>query len=284
METINAKNLYEEGVIILSKNINKEEAKSILKIYFEDVLQITYLDIISNKKVIIDINKYEKDIEKLLNNYPVQYLAEKAFFLHSFFKVNKHTLIPRPETEELVLLVCKTLNKEKNNYIIDIGTGSGCIAISLKQIHPNWQLTGVDISEEALNIATYNSNNLKIKVEFKKNDILKFNTENYNFIYDCVVSNPPYILQKEKNEMLPNVLDYEPHSALFVEDKNPLIFYEKILEFNQKYLKTDGYVFFEINPMQSVEIEKLLHKFQYSNIKIVLDYNNKSRFAIAKKQ
>ncbi len=284
MEKFGAKLLFNTLVSKLQNNYLYDEARSIAMIYFEDVLLINKIDIVNNNEISIDINTFDNHLSKLLQYYPIQYLAQKAYFMDSFFIVNQHTLIPRQETEELVLLISNYYENSKNINVLDIGTGSGCIPISLKKRHPSWKLFGLDISKEALEIAHFNSLNLKSDVTFYDFDILDNKKLKSNHLFDCVVSNPPYILEQEKKEMHDNVLKYEPHSALFVKNEEPLIFYKKILEFNKKYLINDGLVFFEINPLKTTEIEHLLNQYHYSDIKIIKDFNNKCRFAVGKKQ
>lgn len=284
-EKYNAKLLFNLIVSKIELIYSKNEASQITKIYFEDALSIKQAQYLENDIWIeLDKIKLENDIKLLENHCPIQYVCQKAYFLNNFFKVNNHTLIPRPETEELVILIDKYFKNNINLSVLDIGTGSGCIPISLKKMNPNWDISGLDISKEALKIANENANILDVNVTFFEYNILKNYTLNITKKFDIIVSNPPYVLNSEILKMNKNVLDYEPHNALFVSDENSLLFYENILKFNKKYLNPNGYVFFEINPLKSNKIKEMLELFHYSDVEMVKDFNNKIRFAKAKKQ
>jgi release factor glutamine methyltransferase len=225
--------------------------------------------------------KAENYIDRLLNFEPVQYILGHAWFCNLKLKVNRNVLIPRPETEELVAYIHQTV-KKKNPRILDIGTGSGCIALGLKKKFPSATVTGIDISEEALKVARKNSTRLRLPVNFHHLDIFNY-LNHHDFIhtyekFDVIVSNPPYIHMSEKMNMSRNVTDYEPHQALFVED--PLIFYRVISDFSGHYLKNDGKLFFEIHYERRKGVTDLLeHNFQ--NIECIADLSGNDRIIAA---
>lgn len=256
---------------------DKNEALAVAKIYFNDNLGISYSQILIDSDIFYDEKILEKDTQRLINQEPIQYITTKSSFLDFIFEVNNHTLIPRPETEEFVIKISKDLKNSNKIKLLDIGTGSGCIPISLKKMNPNWQISALDISTEALKIAIKNAHTYQAEIDFFQYDILKFDT-NISQKFNCIVSNPPYVLDSEKIEMQKNVLDYEPHLALFVPDSKALLFYKAILVFANLYLEKNGSIYFEINPLKSVEMTQLLAEFNYSNIECVKDFNNKTRF------
>ena len=207
---------------------------------------------------------------------PIQYILEETVFFSLSFKVNEHTLIPRPETEELVDFIIKQANKKNEISILDIGTGSGCIAISLAKNLPNAKVYALDISEKALKMAKQNAKLNNVKVDFFQVDIL--NSSNLNHVkFDIIVSNPPYVRELEKQFMKPNVLDNEPHLALFVKDDNPLLFYKAITEFAVNNLSKNGLLFFEINEYLGTDMIDLLYHKNFSNIELKQDIFKKDR-------
>lgn len=213
-----------------------------------------------------------KDLKK---HQPLAYILGEWEFFELNFMVNEHTLIPRPETEELVQLIIKE-NKLSNPTMLDIGTGSGCIAISLKKNIPNSKVFAYDVSKEALAVAQQNANKNNVEVTFKEIDILN-DKEDLTFRFDVIVSNPPYIPLKDKDSMNKNVLDYEPHLALFVENEQPLLFYTVIAEFAKKYLSKNGKLYFEIHKDLGNEVKNLLETKGFINVEIVDDMNGKNR-------
>ncbi len=219
-------------------------------------------------------------VKRLLNNEPIQYIIGETEFLDIILKLNKHTLIPRPETEELVLLIEKTLDKNISSKltILDIGTGSGCIAISIQKL-TNANVTGIDISKEALIQAKANSILNNTKVDFKEVDILNIDDRNKLGDFDIIISNPPYVQNSEKALMQANVLDYEPSAALFVENNNPLIFYKAINDFAKDHLNKNGSIFIEINEYLSDETASIF-KDDFSSTKIINDFRDKKRFCV----
>ena len=217
-------------------------------------------------------------IERLLHFEPIQYIFGHTLWCGLDLKVNKSTLIPRPETAELVERIQNTeyrvQTKNAPLRVLDVGTGSGCIAIALKKAHPEWQVTGIDISAEAISVAKENALRNNVEVDFKVADIFDFNGT-----FDVVVSNPPYIQESEKSTMRPNVLNYEPSTALFVPDNDPLRFYRRIAS-----LHLGTYLFFEINEAFATEMEALLREQGYTDIRISNDIYGKPRIIEGKMQ
>ncbi len=196
-------------------------------------------------------------LQKLVLEIPVQHIIGVASFMDMDFKVNKNVLIPRPETEELVRWIVEDNKKNSSPItILDIGTGSGCIAISLAKNLPQVKVYALDVSDSALKVARENTQRNKTNVTFHQADILKLNTLEIKF--DVIVSNPPYVRELEKKEISNNVKNNEPHLALFVADKNPLVFYKTIVDFAQNNLKQHGSLYFEINQYLGNETKQLL--------------------------
>ncbi len=222
-----------------------------------------------------ELTEMNSVLERLKHKEPIQYILGKTEFYGLEFLVNKHTLIPRPETEELVELIINKLSDLENCSILDIGTGSGCIAISLKKHLENSEVSAIDFSENALKMAQKNADLNKTDINFIQKDILK--TEELPQKYDVIVSNPPYVRNLEKQEMKDNVLNFEPHSALFVDDENPLVFYDKIADLAQKHLNKNGLLFFEINQYLGNEMEELLNQKNFKNIEIKNDMFGNAR-------
>ena len=206
-------------------------------------------------------------IEKLQKNYPIQYIIGEVEFCDLRFSVNENVLIPRPETAELVLWI---LQETKAKTILDIGTGSGCISISLAKKIESAQIYAFDVSTLAIEVAKKNAIKNGVKnIHFQEVNILKpYEGEEK---YDLIVSNPPYITQKEKQDMQKQIIDFEPNIALFVEDEEPLIFYEKIAKFAQQHLQKNGFLFFEINRQFGREIISLLKNLNFSEIELKKD-------------
>ena len=231
--------------------------------------------------------KSQEIISRLLHFEPIQYIFGHTLWCGLDLLVTPATLIPRPETAGLVERV-SNLKFEISNLtspvrVLDIGTGSGCIAIALKKAHPSWSVTGIDISPEAIAIARENARRNKVEVNFQVADIFDFNEENPK--YDVVVSNPPYICESEKNSMRPNVLNFEPSSALFVPDSDPLLFYRRIAEIFSPPCREGlgvGLLFFEINEAYGEELKQLLDRLGYTDIQIHKDIYGKDRIIEAR--
>ena len=261
----------------LSGMYPKEEIHSFYHILCEHFLGFSKADLLlsSNKNLSeSELLKFHFALKDLVNNKPVQYITGSQFFYNHEFRVNEYTLIPRPETEELVDLIVKD-NPKFNGNILDIGTGSGAIAISLDKALPQSRVIGFDISEKTLETAKENNISIEGKVEFIHQDIL--NPTYFEDIFDIVVSNPPYVLDSEKKQMKNNVLNYEPHIALFVNDSNPLIFYQAIVDFCKEYLNKNGLLYFEINEQYGKQTIDLLEENGYLKIELIQDMQGKDR-------
>ncbi|MCP3659440.1 MAG: peptide chain release factor N(5)-glutamine methyltransferase [Bacteroidetes bacterium] len=268
----------------ISKEISncyyKKEAEAITKILLKEFLHINIEDIIINKKFKTTQDKYTNllnAVNRIKKYEPIQYIVGKADFFNFQFIVNKNTLIPRSETEELVNLIVKENNKE-NLKILDIGTGTGCIAITLNKSIKNSEVDAIDISEEALKIAKQNSKYLNSNVKFHKIDIL--NQQLPKKKWDIIVSNPPYVKISESKYMKQNVLNYEPKDAIFVSDKDPLIFYKRIAELSKHHLSANGKIYLEINENLGKETYEIFQSNSkiFQNIRLIKDLNNKDRF------
>lgn len=216
--------------------------------------------------------KLPEIISRLLNFEPIQYIFGHTLWNGLDLKVTPATLIPRPETAELVEKITNPKLQITNCRVLDVGTGSGCIAIALKKAHPSWQVTGIDISADAIEVAKENAKRNGVEVDFEIADIFNYQSPITNHQYDIVVSNPPYIRECEKADMRPNVLDYEPATALFVPDSDPLRFYRRIAE-----VKSGNYLFFEINEAYASDISVMLNGLGYTDIQITKDIYGKDR-------
>tara|TARA_B100000401_G_C52701598_1_gene669406 strand:+ start:169 stop:1002 length:834 start_codon:yes stop_codon:yes gene_type:complete len=213
--------------------------------------------------------KIKRIVSQLKKNKPIQYILEECVFFDLKFKINSSVLIPRPETEELV----KWILKDEFKSMVDIGTGSGCIAISIAK-NKNVNTHAIDISNASIQLAKKNAEFHGVNINFLNIDIL---TENINNKVDIVVSNPPYVLKKEKKHMNKNVIDYEPEIAIFVDDNNPFVFYKIIAKKAKKILNRNGKIYFEINESYSAEVIKILKYYGYVNIKLKKDINDRDR-------
>jgi len=217
-------------------------------------------------------------LEELQTGRPIQHILGKADFYGLCLSVNEHTLIPRPETEELVEWIVREHQNNEQMSILDIGTGSGCIALALKKQLPHAQVDAIDLQSPAITVARTNATNLNLSVNFIEADILEWDSflqENQQ--YDIIVSNPPYITPSEQKDMHQNVLLYEPHSALFVEEQAPLLFYDVIAEMGKKHLSPGGSLYFEINQYLGRETYDLLLKKGYEQVTLRQDLNQVDR-------
>lgn len=270
----------------LSKNYPQEEANSFFYMLTKHYLKLNKIDVPLNfDKIIIEKEQFQfnQAVDRLLINEPIQYIIGEIEFYGLPFKVNLNTLIPRPETEELVDWIVNDLkNNTSEKKILDIGTGSGCIIIALAKAIHNGEFAGVDISAEALKIARTNATINKAEVEFIEINILK-QIGDLSGNLDVIVSNPPYVRDLEKTKMQPNVLDNEPHLALFVPDSDPLLFYRKISQFAKKSLNLGGSLYFEINEYLGEEMIQLLENEGFLNIELKRDFFGKDRMIKAMK-
>ena len=254
----------------LSSIYEVDEVESIFLIYIEDKLDLKFQADFSIKNT----EDVLSDLSELKQGKPIQHITKKAFFYDHFFYVNENTLIPRPETEELIELIRNDFPQDKKLSIVDLGTGTGCIPITLSKLFPNAQVSALDVSSKALEVAQLNAKNLAASVHFIQQDLLQDFELNGKF--DIIISNPPYIRNLEKSEMHQNVLDFEPHLALFVEDHDPLIFYKKVFDFAQKHLKENGTIYCEINQYLGDETKQIFEK-KYPNTQIIKDISGNDR-------
>lgn len=269
----------------LSNTYESGELETIMNYCFEEFTGLKPKAILLNKQKTVsesDLLKFNFAVKELKLQKPIQYILGQADFYRLKFNVNQHVLIPRPETEELVHLIL-TENKANSTTlkILDIGTGSGCIAIALKKNMPLASVYAVDIDTNALSVAESNAQLNNVDVHFLPFDVL--NPQNFDSLkemrFDIIVSNPPYIGASEKTNMHKNVLDYEPHLALFVDDKTPLLFYDAISDFALQHLKPAGKLYFEINQAYGDETQKLLTNKGFKNASLIKDLNDNNRIA-----
>lgn len=248
------------------------EVDSFFFLLIEEYLDLKRIDLIlqPNIEISSDIKELlDKALERLKKEEPIQYILGKTEFYGLPFKVNENTLIPRPETEELVEWILEEINVNDKRNILDIGTGTGCIPISLKKNLPNSNISAIDVSEEALEIAKQNAKLNEVEISFINEDILK--TKRLNGMFDIIVSNPPYVRELEKVEIKNNVLKNEPHLALFVKDDNPLLFYKKIADLAKSNLTKNGLLFFEINQYLGSETIDMLKSKGFTQIELQKD-------------
>lgn len=253
----------------------KDEVQSFFKLLIEFFLNLKPIDIVLHSKrsiSIADQHCFNDIIKRLKQEEPIQYIIGETEFFGLSFKVNPSTLIPRPETEELVQWIIEdlTLANIQNPKILDIGTGSGCIAISLAKNLPYAKIHAMDVSKEALKVTKENAILNQVEVECIEADIL---TARHNELhkYDVIVSNPPYVRALEKSTIKNNVLMHEPHLALFVENEDPLLFYKSICEYAVHNLKPKGSLFFEINQYLGTEMKQLLNTFNFEFVELRQD-------------
>ena len=268
----------------LSSLYGELEAQAIVYLLFEDLLGIRKTDIFTKNSDVLsksDLIKLKYAEADLLQQIPIQHIVGFAYFMDLKIKVNKDVLIPRPETEELIQLVLNDF-KDASIRILDIGTGSGCIAISIKNKLPKANVQAIDVSEKALNLAKENAKVNGVDVEFTQIDILnerewlKLNKRNF----DVIISNPPYVTQSDKLQMQKNVLEYEPELALFVPEENPLLFYRSIAEFSKRYLVSKGKIYLEINEGLANETKLLYTDSGFFNVDVLHDMMGKERMMV----
>ena len=262
------------------------EINSIIEIVFEHTIGFSKTDLFVKSDVLLpekQIKNLQFVLSRLKNNEPVQYVLKETVFFDLTFKVAPGVLIPRQETEELVDWVKKDTNKQMYLKVLDIGTGSGCIAISLAANLRNAEVSAFDVSEKALEIAKNNADLNKVLVNFEKKNILMHQHAIESQKFDIIVSNPPYVLGKEKKLMSKNVLDYEPELALFVEDDDPLLFYKAIVNYSKLNLAKNGKLYFEINEAYGKEVKKLMIDSGFINVELRKDLNGKDRMVCGRK-
>lgn len=265
----------------------KDEVRSFFYLLIEELFDFNRLKLALDPEK--SITKSEADtilkaLTRLKDQEPIQYIIGETEFYGLPFKVNENTLIPRPETEELVNLIIENtkekIEKDRSFSILDIGTGTGCIAITLAKNLPNAKVYAVDVSAEAIEKAKENAALNNVEVAFIETDILDKESWDVKFSaleFDIIVSNPPYVRELEKQQMKPNVLNNEPHLALFVEDENPLLFYKAISKFADRKLQSSGELYFEINEYLGKEMIALLEENNFRNIELKQDFFRKDR-------
>jgi len=253
------------------------EASAMIKLWFGSRLDMSPIDLIMRREEEVVFPLFTADLAQLRENTPVQMVLGEAFFFNQSYLVNEHTLIPRPETEELVAGI---LERFSNNElkVIDVGTGSGCIAISLQLARPNWSMMGVDIHRQTIDAAKANAEKLGANVDFRVLDVLEEGLSGF----DLLVSNPPYIPQSEAQAMDSNVVDYEPDRALFVPDSDALLFYRRLLEL-AKENKNDSpvHVAFEIHEDFGEQMIELCASFGFKEVNLLQDLQGKDRMIFA---
>ena len=266
-------------IYMLTPIYDAGEAESFFYLILEEKQKLKRIDLALQPDLLFseeEIVVWNSILEELKKEIPIQYLLGSTSFYGLDFEVNPNVLIPRPETEELVEWIIRNnskIEKFKDLKILDIGTGSGCIAISLAKNLPNATVSAIDVSEKALATAKKNAQNNSVNVSFINQNILQ--AEDLKLQFDIIVSNPPYVRNLEKEEIKKNVLDNEPHLALFVEDEDALIFYKKIAQLAQKNLTANGMLFFEINQYLGPETVALLEELQFKDIELRKDmYGN----------
>ncbi|HEX5742581.1 MAG TPA: peptide chain release factor N(5)-glutamine methyltransferase [Flavobacteriaceae bacterium] len=265
------KNLFINALNDIYPSLEIESFYKILLQHFK----ISQIDIALNPATELkadELKFMDEAIIQLKKEIPIQYIIGETEFFGLTFKVNKNVLIPRPETEELVQWIINDFknNQQKKLTILDIGTGSGCIAISLAKNLPQAKVFAIDVSEEALKVARENAHLNNVSIEFLKINILE--EQKLSEQFDIIVSNPPYVRLQEQHQMKKNVLDFEPEIALFVDDENPLIFYDKIASLAKNHLTKNGQLYFEINQYLGTEMIELLKKYDFKTIELKKDF------------
>jgi release factor glutamine methyltransferase len=282
MTFIEAERKFIDG---LSTIYGSEEARSLTWLSISFVCKLERAKYLSKRQEEInsgDTEQLFKIHQKLIQGIPLQYILGETEFYDLIVKVNPSVLIPRPETEELVdwaLITSRIINGETEVLkLLDIGTGSGCIAISIKKYIPLADIIAIDISEAALNIARQNADLNQVEINFIQDDIFKpTNLELINSKYDLILSNPPYVTEAEKDQMQDNVLNHEPHIALFVPNNDPLVFYRAIADFALNHLKINGFLFLELNEKFGKETINLLKEKGFKEIELRQDMGGKDR-------
>jgi release factor glutamine methyltransferase len=279
-----SKKWFDELVRQLLPIYDREEAQSIVFLLLAHQLQLKKTDILANKPIPPDVSleDLQADMDRLVRHEPIQYVIGETDFLGRRFLVSSAVLIPRPETEELVAWVLRRY-RSASDFIrmLDIGTGSGCIAITLAKELPGASVTAWDISPAALSVAANNAAFHQADVLLEEVDILNQATWSQAPVFDCIVSNPPYVTRGEITQMRPNVTAYEPHLALFVEDASPLLFYESIVHFCRNHLRPEGHCYVEVNEQYATEVRRLFETNGFDNAEIYRDLFDKPRFVRA---
>ena len=265
--------------------VGEREAYWMARDIIDDILGYSEVELlIKGNEVLSDfvIGKIDSVVERVERGEPLQYVLGWARFEGNRYMVTPDTLIPRPETQELVDIIISRHGEEKDLRVMDVGTGSGCIAISLARGLKFAQVSAIDISQPALEVARENAKMLKTRVNFECRDALSL-TPKRGEKYDIIVSNPPYIAEYERKDMEQNVLDYEPSTALFVPNDDPLRFYRAIASFAVETLSQGGHIYYEINPLFATEMLEMMRGMGYNDIEIINDMQGRKRMLCARK-
>lgn len=273
-----------EIIVQLERAVGQDEAVAMMREIFFAVRGYSPIDIVLYGHCEVSeetAQRISQIVKRVVDGEPLQYVLGQAFFMGMEFKVTPATLIPRQETSQLVDRIVDDMRGVTDARVLDIGTGSGCIAIALSRALKFAEVEGIDISDAALAVARENAKNLRTKVHFEYADALNLGSKPDT--YDVIVSNPPYIAESERADMEARVYAYEPESALFVPDNNPLIFYKAIAEFAKESLRQKGRLYFEINPIFTNRLREMLSTIGFSEVEIVRDYRGNLRFAICQR-
>nr|WP_296325568.1 peptide chain release factor N(5)-glutamine methyltransferase [Winogradskyella sp.] len=275
----------------LNAQYGKEEVESFFFLSMEHYLNVPRIQLALDSEYTVskkELDTFFSLLDELKDDKPIQYIFGETEFYGLKFKVNKNVLIPRQETEELVDWIISEYKSHNSKFrILDIGTGSGCIAISLAKHLPNAEVFALDVSTDALEIAKNNAKLNSVDIQYIEADILNaksFSLDFKDYEFDIIVSNPPYVRHLEKEEIKANVLDYEPHLALFVDDNDPLLFYKSITRFAVNKLKQNGHLYFEINQYLGEETKDLLTESDLTDIELRKDLNGNDRMLKAIKK
>ncbi len=266
--------VYEEG-----------EAKAMARMVYEVRYGLSMGDLLMGRDAEVPADEIEQIVQRLEHHEPVQYVLGLTDFCGRSFLVNSHVLIPRPETAELCRWITASI-QDRPCTLLDVGTGSGCIAVTLAAELPQVAVTAWDISADALHTAQENATRNSVSITFQQVDMLSSPQNRPDLCHGpwtCIVSNPPYIAQQERTDMEANVLDYEPHTALFVPDNDPLVFYRAIAHYGQSTLEAGGWLFFEINPRYASDLQELLTAQGYHDITCRCDDYGKQRMIKARR-
>lgn len=278
MKLISSPILIQQITEAITPHYEASEARAIAFRCLDLGWNLSSMDIILKKEVELPAD-WDARLARLAGGEPLQYVMGKTYFRAHLFHVNSATLIPRPETEELVDLVLQ--HAPENASVLDVGTGSGCIPISLKLERPSLEVEAWDISSEALDMALENGARLGAAVKFKQQDIFSWMTS--EGAWEVIVSNPPYVTEEEKKEMANHVLDYEPHLALFVPNDDALTYYEALADFALERLITGGYLCLEINQYFGTQTVELLFSKGFQEVKLLQDFKGNDRMIVAQK-
>ncbi len=278
---------YHELWRMLTSVYEDDEAQAVARMVYEVRFRLSLSDICIGKDTQLSADsqtQLEEIAQRLLNQEPVQYVLGETTFAGRTFKVTPDVLIPRPETAELCEWIDTSISPS-GKRVLDIGTGSGCIAITLALAWPEADVTAWDISAEALAVAQENAEHLGARITFRQVDILMEAPASWEGVGEChlIVSNPPYITAREATAMEHNVLDWEPHRALFVPDNDPLLFYRAIARYAQQALEPQGWLYFEINPLYADELHRLLDTMGYHHVETKKDQYGKQRMIRAQR-